>query len=134
METTDKKTEIRNCFSQTLNQKSGGETQTPFYIAVLASFAQIYRINDMTSAGNTVRLVVFDEAFNKMDSNRIIESIRLLREMHLQAIVCTPPEKNYLILCLKQIKRFLVHKDNYKMCTIPWKKRSLINVEEKNCY
>ena len=52
--------------SQTLNMKSGGETQTPFYIAVLASFAQLYRVNDATRFGNTVRLVVFDEAFNKM--------------------------------------------------------------------
>ena len=120
LETTDKNGN-KELLSQTLNQKSGGETQTPFYIAVLASFAQIYRINDMTSAGNTVRLVVFDEAFNKMDSNRIIESIRLLRKMHLQAIVCTPPEKLPDIMP-EADKTILVHKDNYKMCTIPWKK------------
>lgn len=120
LETTDKNGN-KELLSQTLNQKSGGETQTPFYIAVLASFAQIYRINDMTSAGNTVRLVVFDEAFNKMDSNRIIESIRLLRKMHLQAIVCTPPEKLPDIMP-EADKTILVHKDNYKMCTIPWNK------------
>ena len=73
--------------------KSGGETQTPFYIAVLASFAQLYRVNDATRFGNTVRLVVFDEAFNKMDSDRITESVLLLRKMGLQAIICTPPDK-----------------------------------------
>ena len=79
--------------SQTMNKKSGGETQTPFYIAMLASFAQLYRVNDKTDFGNTVRIVVFDEAFNKMDSERIIESVRLLRKMNLQAIICTPPDK-----------------------------------------
>lgn len=120
LETTDKNGN-KELLSQTLNKKSGGETQTPFYIAVLASFAQIYRINDMTSAGNTVRLVVFDEAFSKMDSNRIIESVRLLRKMHLQAIICIPPEKLPDIMP-EADKTILVHKDNYKMCTIPYGK------------
>lgn len=44
-------------------------------------------MSDTSSFGNTVRLVVFDEAFNKMDSERIIESVRLLRKMGLQAII-----------------------------------------------
>ena len=76
LETTDQNG-AKQLLSQTLNTKSGGETQTPFYIAVLASFAQLYRVNDASSFGNTVRLAVFDEAFNKMDSDRIIESVRL---------------------------------------------------------
>lgn len=93
LETTDQNGN-RQLLSQTLNTKSGGETQTPFYIAVLASFAQLYQVNNLSGvANNTVRLVVFDEAFNKMDSDRIIESVRLLRKMHLQAIICTPPDK-----------------------------------------
>ena len=93
LETTDQNGS-KQLLSQTLNTKSGGETQTPFYIAVLASFAQLYQVNNHSGlANNTVRLVVFDEAFNKMDSDRIIESIHLLRQMHLQAIICTPPDK-----------------------------------------
>ena len=92
LETTDSNGN-KQMLSQTMNTKSGGETQTPFYIAIFASFAQLYRVNDQSSFGNTVRLVIFDEAFNNMDSNRIIESVRLLRKMHLQAIICTPPHK-----------------------------------------
>ena len=92
METTDMNGS-KYLLSQTMSTNSGGETQTPFYIAVLASFAQLYRTSDTSSFGNTVRLVVFDEAFNKMDSDRIIESVRLLRKMRLQAIICTPPDK-----------------------------------------
>ncbi len=78
--------------SKTLLKKSGGETQTPFYIAVLASFAQLYRVTD-TSNSNSIRLIVFDEAFSKMDSERIQESVKLLRNYGLQAILSAPPEK-----------------------------------------
>lgn len=77
--------------SKTLQKKSGGETQTPFYISVLASFAQLYRIQD--PAYNRIRLIVFDEAFSKMDSERIQESIRLLRKFGFQCILSAPPEK-----------------------------------------
>lgn len=79
--------------SRTLNKKSGGETQTPFYISVLASFAQLYRIGQKNESGNTIRLIIFDEAFSKMDSERIQESIKLLRRFGLQAILSAPPEK-----------------------------------------
>ena len=36
---------------------------------------------------------LFDEAFNKMDSERIKESIELLKKFNLQAILVAPPEK-----------------------------------------
>ncbi len=79
--------------SKMLKKKSGGETQTPFYIAVLASFAQLYRVNDGGELGNTSRIIIFDEAFSKMDSGRIKESIRLLRKFNLQAILSAPSDK-----------------------------------------
>ncbi len=113
LETTDQNGS-KQLLSQTLNTKSGGETQTPFYIAVLASFAQLYRVNDTSSFGNTVRLAVFDEAFNKMDSDRMIESVRLLRKMGLQAIICTPPDKVADIMPIAD-RTFLVEKNKYKM-------------------
>lgn len=113
LETTDQNG-TKQLLSQTLNTKSGGETQTPFYIAVLASFAQLYRVNDPSVFGNTVRLVVFDEAFNKMDSERIVESVRLLRKMGLQAIICTPPDKVADIMPIAD-RTLLVNKDKYQM-------------------
>lgn len=120
LETTDQNG-TKQLLSQTLNTKSGGETQTPFYIAVLASFAQLYRVNDTSSFGNTVRLVVFDEAFNKMDSDRIIESVRLLRKMGLQAIICTPPDKVADIMPIAD-RTLLVNKDKYRMHILPFGK------------
>lgn len=76
--------------SKTLLKKSGGETQTPFYISILASFAQVYRIKNNE---NTIRIIVFDEAFSKMDSERIEESIKLLKKIGFQAIFAAPPDK-----------------------------------------
>lgn len=99
--------------SKTLLKKSGGETQTPFYISILASFAQVYRIKNQE---NTVRLIVFDEAFSKMDNERIEESIKLLRKIGFQAIFATPPEKlqdiqdlvdsTYILIKMKEIKEY----------------------------
>ena len=122
LETTDQNGS-KQLLSQTLNTKSGGETQTPFYIAVLASFAQLYRVSDTSSFGNTVRLVVFDEAFNKMDSERIIESVRLLRKMGLQAIICTPPDKVSDIMPIAD-RTLLVDKHKYRMHILPFSKEN----------
>ena len=121
LETTDQNGS-KQLLSQTLNTKSGGETQTPFYIAVLASFAQLYQVNNLSAlSSNTVRLVVFDEAFNKMDSDRIVESVRLLRKMGLQAIICTPPDKLADIMPLAD-RTLLVSKDKYKMHILSYEK------------
>lgn len=121
METTDQNG-VRQLLSQKLNTKSGGETQTPFYIAVLASFAQLYQVNNLsTVVNNTVRLVIFDEAFNKMDSDRIIESVRLLRKMHLQAIICTPPDKTKDI-APEADYTLLAHNENYQMQILHYSK------------
>jgi energy-coupling factor transporter ATP-binding protein EcfA2 len=78
--------------SRTMAKKSGGETQTPFYIAVLASFTQLYRVGRDRKAG-TARLIVFDEAFSKMDSERITSSIELLRALKFQVILSAPSDK-----------------------------------------
>ena len=78
--------------SKTLLKKSGGETQIPFYLALLASFSQICRIN-VKGKNNTVRLIILDEAFSKMDGERIQEGITLLKRFGLQAIFSAPPEK-----------------------------------------
>lgn len=115
----------REKLSKSINTKSGGETQTPFYIAVLASFARLYRTNDPKETGNTMRLVIFDEAFNKMDGERIIESVKLLRKFGLQAIICSPPEKASDIAPIAD-KTQLVYKeavgDVYRSTVVEWTK------------
>lgn len=85
-------TKLIQSLAASMNTKSGGETQTPFYISILASIASEYRI-DQNEGNNTPRLILFDEAFNKMDAQRIKESIELLKQFNLQAILVAPPEK-----------------------------------------
>ncbi|MBS4023296.1 MAG: hypothetical protein KGZ79_12890 [Dethiobacter sp.] len=101
--------------SRVLAKKSGGETQTPFYIAVLASFLQLYRVRHRDA--NALRLIVFDEAYSKMDHQRIHESIKLIREMGLQVILSAPTEKIGDIaplvdrnLCVTRIKQATIVK------------------------
>ncbi len=40
-----------------------------------------------------MRLIIFDEAFSKMDHERIEESLRLLKVMGFQALISAPTEK-----------------------------------------
>jgi len=79
--------------SKMIKKKSGGETQTPFYISVLASFAQLYHVHDEGELSNTTRLIIFDEAFSKMDRSRIKEAVKLLRKFNLQVILSAPSDK-----------------------------------------
>ena len=90
---TNKITNEEQRLSKMIKKKSGGETQTPFYISVVASFAQLYHVHDEGEIANTIRLIIFDEAFSKMDRERIIEAVKLLRKFKLQAILSAPPEK-----------------------------------------
>lgn len=78
-------------FSKTYGEKSGGETQTPYYVAIAASFAQMY------SGGETVRLILFDEAFNNMDDDRIESMMKFLREQKFQIILAAPPARAEII-------------------------------------
>lgn len=77
--------------SKMITKKSGGETQTPFYISVLASFYRVYRMN--VRSNDTARLIIFDEAFSKMDHERIEECIKLLKDLGFQALISAPSEK-----------------------------------------
>ena len=74
-------------FSKIYGEKSGGETQTPYYVAIAASFAQMY------SVGETVRIIMLDEAFDKMDDDRIENMMKFLRSQNFQIILATPPAK-----------------------------------------
>lgn len=76
--------------SRTMGSKSGGERQTPFYVAILASLMKTYK---MSQDANSLRLVVFDEAFDKIDTGRIEECINMLRQIGFQSIIAAPDHK-----------------------------------------
>ena len=77
-------------YSKVCEEKSGGGTQTPFYVTVAASFVQLYR-NGI--GGEAVGLVMFDEAFNNMDDERIGGVLEFLRRLPLQILIAAPPDK-----------------------------------------
>ena len=77
-------------YSKVCEEKSGGETQTPFYVTVAASFVQLYSNN---IGGEAIGLVMFDEAFNNMDDERIGGVLEFLRRLPLQIIIAAPPDK-----------------------------------------
>lgn len=86
--------------SKMLSKNSGGEGQNPLYVALLASFAQNYRITAGTRVRRrpTPRLVVLDEAFSKMDGEKVGSCIGLIRKLGIQAIISATNDKiqNYL--------------------------------------
>lgn len=77
-------------YSKVCEEKSGGETQTPFYVTVAASFVQLYK-NGI--GGESIGLVLFDEAFNNMDDERIGGVLEFLRRLPLQILIAAPPDK-----------------------------------------
>lgn len=77
-------------YSKVCEEKSGGETQTPFYVTVAASFVQLYGNN---IGGEAIGLILFDEAFNNMDDERIGGVLEFLGRLPLQIIIAAPPDK-----------------------------------------
>ncbi len=91
---------IKIRLSKMITKNSGGEGQNPLYVALLASFAQAYKI-DMRPGlqrNPTIRLVVLDEAFSKMDAEKVASCISLMRGLGFQAIISATNDKiqNYL--------------------------------------
>ena len=80
--------EIEQSLSKGIREKSGGEVQTPYYVAIAASFLRFFRNNE-----NTIRLALFDEAFNKMDDSRIGNTIDFFKKIGIQVITAVPTEK-----------------------------------------
>lgn len=108
----------RSELSKTLSKNSGGETQNPLYISILSSYTQLYRLGVPQKQKNTtMKLIIFDEAFNKMDATKVKACLDLLRNMGLQAIIVAPDDKmqNYLESINKM---FLFSCDNKEIINI----------------
>lgn len=86
--------------SRMLTKNSGGEGQNPLYVALLASFAEVYRISFRGNLRRrlTPRLVVLDEAFSKMDGEKVASCLELIRKLGFQAIISATNDKiqNYV--------------------------------------
>ncbi|RKJ06477.1 chromosome segregation protein SMC [bacterium D16-54] len=92
--------QIKIRLSKMIKKNSGGEGQNPLYVALLASFAQAYKIHVKPGLLKrpTIRLVVLDEAFSKMDGEKVASCIKLIRGLGFQALISATNDKiqNYL--------------------------------------
>jgi uncharacterized protein YPO0396 len=93
-------------------KKSGGETTTPFYVSMAASFVQAYRLNQPRPS-DTIRLALFDEAFSKMDTARTAGALKFMVDSQLQVLLATPPDKAAGLLPCVDSVRTVVRKNNH---------------------
>ncbi len=106
-------------FSKTRREKSGGETQTPFYIIIAACFDKLIARN---REWESTCPIIFDEAFNNMDETRINELLSYYKELGIQVAIVIPTNRAPSVtpfmdtvvgLCCiaSQIDILYVHKD-----------------------
>lgn len=77
-------------FSEISREKSGGETQTPFYVIIAASFDQIFNSNYGPSSKGCI--ILLDEAFEKMDEAHIESMMQYFKELHIQPFIAVPTQ------------------------------------------
>lgn len=96
-------------YDRVAGDKSGGETQNPYYIAIFASLYRLYR--SLAPDGRArCGLVLLDEAFSKMDEARIEATLRFARGLGLQLVMATPKERSELVAPWVETSLY-VHRD-----------------------
>lgn len=65
---------------------SGGENQSPYFIAILASYLRAYRRYTTRKPEPSLGLVPIDEAFSKLSGERIKDCITALKAFDLQGV------------------------------------------------
>jgi uncharacterized protein YPO0396 len=81
--------------SRRLGKGSGGEHQSPFYVAIGAALAAAYRIEREENGGfrGGMGIAAFDEAFSKLDLQNTVSALGFLDELGLQVLLAAPDEK-----------------------------------------
>ena len=96
----------KTTLTQRIKTGSGGEHQVPFYVAIAAAQGATYRLRE-NADGQPVggmSLAVFDEAFNKLDSENTVTSLGFMDDLGLQTIIAAPDEKYSLLSsCMETI-------------------------------
>ena len=80
-------------FSNISKEKSGGETQIPFYVAILASFVRLFDKAEKNGLDDSIGLIMFDEVFDKMDTQRTDAMMEFISHLNVQIIFACPPQK-----------------------------------------
>ncbi len=107
-------------YSRVAGDKSGGETQNPYYVAIFASMYRLYR--RLSPDGRpTCGLVLLDEAFSKMDEYRIEATLQFARALQLQLILATPKERSELVIPRVETSLYIYRDPETGVPTVlPW--------------
>lgn len=105
-------------YSKVFKEKSGGETQVPFYVAIIASFVRIYTQNK-SATRDSIGLVLFDEVFDKMDANRMKSMMDFITTMPLQVVIACPPQRTAILQQYADTTLVMLRKNN-KASVIPF--------------
>ncbi len=108
-------------FSKIYKEKSGGETQTPFYVIMGSCFNEL--INKRENNQNSC-LMIFDEAFNNMDELRIKTLMDFYKELNLQVMIVVPTNRSHTLLEYVDSAVLLLQSNN----SIEWHKLSNFEV------
>lgn len=76
--------------SKRIGPGSGGEHRAPLYVIAGAAMASAYKLDRNNRDG--IRLILLDEAFNKMDPTNITATMRYLEDLGLQVFMASPGE------------------------------------------
>lgn len=76
--------------SKRIGPGSGGEHRAPLYVIAGAGLWSAYRMDH--GANDGLRLIMLDEAFDKMDTSNIVATMKYLQELGLQVLLACPGE------------------------------------------
>lgn len=93
---TGDKTKI-GFLSDRLGTASGGEHRAPLYVIAGAALASAYRMPLDGTPHDGVRLIMLDEAFDKMDATNLIATMLYLENLGLQILLASPGENKVLL-------------------------------------
>ena len=65
---------------------SGGENQSPYFVAILASYLHAYNRHEVRWKEPSLALVPIDEAFSKLSGERIQDCLAAMQELDLQGV------------------------------------------------
>ena len=94
--------------SKRIGPGSGGEHRAPLYVIAGAALYSAYRMDKNNRDG--LRLILLDEAFDKMDAPNIVATMRYLQELGLQVLMASPGE-NLATLTAFLNRYFEIQKD-----------------------
>ena len=110
-------------YSKVFKEKSGGETQVPFYVAIIASFVRVYAKTGV-GGGDPIGIVMFDEVFDKMDGNRMRAMMSFINSMPLQVIIACPPQRMDILSEFAKTTLIMVRQGN-KAKVLPIEKKEI---------